>query len=147
MLFASSRDALKRALTGVAVEIQGSDYSEVAYEAGNVTFMSFILIDRTDNSLFYKCLRRQTAVPRLRIIFALPLQEWLPIASLLPFSLFCHAVAIYQRHNLVSARPGYLESSRQRVLSSNSHHFNDNLASPKPFYDGTRVDFRVSWNQ
>jgi len=33
MLFASSRDALKRALTGVAVEIQGSDYSEVSHAA------------------------------------------------------------------------------------------------------------------
>jgi cofilin len=37
MLYASSRDALKRALTGIAVEIQGSDYSEVSYETGNVT--------------------------------------------------------------------------------------------------------------
>jgi len=33
MLFASSRDALKRSLTGIAIEIQGSDLSEVAYEA------------------------------------------------------------------------------------------------------------------
>ncbi|KJA20159.1 hypothetical protein HYPSUDRAFT_68743 [Hypholoma sublateritium FD-334 SS-4] len=33
MVFASSRDGLKRSLTGVAVEIQGTDYSEVAYEA------------------------------------------------------------------------------------------------------------------
>ncbi|KAJ3513689.1 hypothetical protein NLJ89_g2803 [Agrocybe chaxingu] len=34
MVFASSRDALKRSLTGVAVEIQGTDFSEVAYESG-----------------------------------------------------------------------------------------------------------------
>ncbi|GLB38227.1 putative actin-binding proteins ADF family protein [Lyophyllum shimeji] len=33
MLFASSKDALRRALVGVAVEIQGTDYSEVAYES------------------------------------------------------------------------------------------------------------------
>jgi len=33
MLFASSRDALRRALVGVAVEIQGTDYSEVAFES------------------------------------------------------------------------------------------------------------------
>jgi len=33
MLFASSRDALKRALTGISVEIQGSDLSEVSYDA------------------------------------------------------------------------------------------------------------------
>jgi len=32
MLFASSRDALKRSLTGIAIEIQGSDLSEVSYE-------------------------------------------------------------------------------------------------------------------
>ncbi len=33
-MYASSRDALKRALTGVAVEVQGTDYGEVAYENG-----------------------------------------------------------------------------------------------------------------
>jgi hypothetical protein len=34
MLYASSREALRRALVGVAIEIQGTDYSEVAYESG-----------------------------------------------------------------------------------------------------------------
>ncbi|KAG5646522.1 cofilin [Asterophora parasitica] len=33
MLFASSKDALRRSLVGVAVEIQGTDYSEVAFES------------------------------------------------------------------------------------------------------------------
>jgi len=33
MLFASSKDALRRALVGVAVEVQGTDYSEVAFES------------------------------------------------------------------------------------------------------------------
>ncbi|KAF4577057.1 cofilin [Pleurotus pulmonarius] len=33
MLFASSKDALRRSLVGIALEIQGTDYSEVAYEA------------------------------------------------------------------------------------------------------------------
>ncbi|ESK95225.1 actin depolymerizing factor [Moniliophthora roreri MCA 2997] len=33
MLFASSKDALRRALVGIAVEIQGTDSSEVAYES------------------------------------------------------------------------------------------------------------------
>ena len=33
MLFASSKDALRRALVGIAVEIQGTEYSEVAYES------------------------------------------------------------------------------------------------------------------
>lgn len=32
MIYASSRDALRRALNGVAVDIQGADYSEVDYE-------------------------------------------------------------------------------------------------------------------
>jgi len=32
MLFASSRDALKRSLVGIAKEIQGTDYSEVDYD-------------------------------------------------------------------------------------------------------------------
>ncbi|KAJ7244967.1 actin depolymerizing factor [Mycena haematopus] len=33
MVFASSKDALRRSLDGIAVEIQGTDFSEVAYEA------------------------------------------------------------------------------------------------------------------
>ncbi|KAI8994228.1 recombinant Actophorin [Trametes punicea] len=32
MLFASSKDALRRSLVGIASEIQGTDYSEVAHE-------------------------------------------------------------------------------------------------------------------
>lgn len=32
MVYASSRDALRRALNGVAVDIQGADYSEVDYD-------------------------------------------------------------------------------------------------------------------
>lgn len=34
MVSASSRDALRRSLVGIAIEIQGTDYSEVAYETG-----------------------------------------------------------------------------------------------------------------
>ena len=34
MLFASSKDALRRSLVGIAAEIQGTDFSEVAYESG-----------------------------------------------------------------------------------------------------------------
>jgi cofilin len=33
MLFASSKDALRPSLLGISVDIQGSDYSEVAYES------------------------------------------------------------------------------------------------------------------
>ncbi|KAK0468055.1 actin depolymerizing factor [Desarmillaria tabescens] len=33
MLFASSKDALRRAFVGIAVEIQGTDFSEVAHES------------------------------------------------------------------------------------------------------------------
>ncbi|MFH8453916.1 actin-binding ADF family protein [Streptomyces fungicidicus] len=32
MAYASSKDMLRRALTGIAVEIQGTDFSEVAHE-------------------------------------------------------------------------------------------------------------------
>ncbi|KAF8478103.1 actin depolymerizing factor, partial [Russula ochroleuca] len=32
MVTASSRDALRRSLVGIAIEIQGTDYSEVAFE-------------------------------------------------------------------------------------------------------------------
>ncbi|KAK9474594.1 uncharacterized protein V1510DRAFT_411450 [Dipodascopsis tothii] len=33
MVYASSKDALRRSLNGIAVEIQGTDFSEVAYES------------------------------------------------------------------------------------------------------------------
>jgi len=33
MIYASSRDALRRALNGVAVDIQGADFSEVDYDS------------------------------------------------------------------------------------------------------------------
>lgn len=39
---ASSRDALRRTLVGVAVEIQGTEYSEVAYDTGaSLSFLFF----------------------------------------------------------------------------------------------------------
>ena len=34
MLFASSKDALRRSLVGIATEIQGTEFSEIAYESG-----------------------------------------------------------------------------------------------------------------
>jgi hypothetical protein len=34
MVAASSQDVLRRALVGIAVQIQGTDYSEVAHETG-----------------------------------------------------------------------------------------------------------------
>ena len=34
MLYASSKDALRRALVGIASEIQGTDHSEIAYAEG-----------------------------------------------------------------------------------------------------------------
>lgn len=33
MLYASSKDAIRKRLVGVAIEIQGTDLSEVSYEA------------------------------------------------------------------------------------------------------------------
>lgn len=37
MLYASSKDALRKALVGIAAEIQGTDLSEVSYDAGTLT--------------------------------------------------------------------------------------------------------------
>ncbi|KDN52042.1 hypothetical protein K437DRAFT_266906 [Tilletiaria anomala UBC 951] len=34
MLYASSKDAIRKSLTGIQTEIQGTDFSEVAYDAG-----------------------------------------------------------------------------------------------------------------
>lgn len=34
MLYASSKDALRRCFVGIAAEIQGTDMSEVAHETG-----------------------------------------------------------------------------------------------------------------
>lgn len=34
MLYASSKDALRKTLVGIAAEIQGTDYSEVDHETG-----------------------------------------------------------------------------------------------------------------
>lgn len=34
MLYASSRDALRRSLVGIATEVQGTALDEIAYEAG-----------------------------------------------------------------------------------------------------------------
>ena len=45
MLFASSKDALRRALVGIAAEIQGTDFSEVAHESGMSTSFTTPLLD------------------------------------------------------------------------------------------------------
>lgn len=41
MVYASSKDALRRALVGIASEIQGTDHSEIAYTEG--AFLSLLL--------------------------------------------------------------------------------------------------------
>lgn len=43
MLFASSRDALRRKLDGIAIEIQGTDSSEVSHETGLSAFPECVL--------------------------------------------------------------------------------------------------------
>ena len=42
MVFASSRDALKRALDGIAIELQGTDFGEVSHEVGESRSFPFI---------------------------------------------------------------------------------------------------------
>ena len=44
MLFASSKEALRRALVGIALEIQGTEASEVAYESGVYPTLSSALL-------------------------------------------------------------------------------------------------------
>ena len=39
MLFASSRDAIRRSLDGIALEIQGTDPTEVSYETSLLAFL------------------------------------------------------------------------------------------------------------
>lgn len=34
MLYASSKEALRRSLVGIATEFQGTDFSEIAHESG-----------------------------------------------------------------------------------------------------------------
>lgn len=57
MLYASSKDALRRALVGISTEIQGTDFSEVAYDAGTASAPPHA--DRTDE---IQCSTRSRAV-------------------------------------------------------------------------------------
>jgi len=41
MVYASSKDALRRSLNGIATEIQGTDFSEVAYQESKPKFRFF----------------------------------------------------------------------------------------------------------
>ncbi|KAF8349533.1 hypothetical protein F5887DRAFT_946645 [Amanita rubescens] len=44
MLFASSRDALRKALVGIPVEVQASDPSEISYETGTYSDVAAIRV-------------------------------------------------------------------------------------------------------
>jgi hypothetical protein len=58
MLFASSRDALRRSLVGIAVEIQGTDYSEVSWESGEIPLYPMnTLVDIYTSSVLDKASR------------------------------------------------------------------------------------------
>jgi Cofilin/tropomyosin-type actin-binding protein len=59
MVFASSRDALRRSLVGIAVEIQGTDDSEVAYETGAGFFSS--LASQLFHTILYQSWIKQSA--------------------------------------------------------------------------------------
>jgi len=43
MVYASSKDALRRALVGIAAEIQGTSSDEVEYETGEQNALAFVL--------------------------------------------------------------------------------------------------------
>ena len=56
MLYASSKDALRRALVGVASEIQGTDHSEIAYAEGRHSSRSLRFTASADSlSLAHAC--------------------------------------------------------------------------------------------
>jgi cofilin len=40
MIYASSKDALRKGLQGIGAELQGTEYAEVAYETGMSLFSS-----------------------------------------------------------------------------------------------------------
>ena len=44
MVFASSRDSLRRALVGIGAEIQGTEISEVEHAAGELQLLSYIAL-------------------------------------------------------------------------------------------------------
>jgi hypothetical protein len=75
-------------------------------------------------------------VPELRIIFRFS------FAGIASYRFVIAFFFILPRRCYLSEAQSRLRSSpifRKRVLSSNSHHFNDKLASPKSLFDGTRV--------
>lgn len=47
MLYASSKDSLRRALVGIASEIQGTDLDEIAYDNGASVLRTFNALDET----------------------------------------------------------------------------------------------------
>lgn len=65
MLYASSKDALRRSLVGVANEIQGTDSSEVAYDEGTLPpALARILAARVLTRVSAQSSTRSRAVPR-----------------------------------------------------------------------------------
>lgn len=53
MLFASSKEALRRSLVGIAVEIQGTEFSEVAFESGAYLVYICLSVARSCTSAVY----------------------------------------------------------------------------------------------
>jgi hypothetical protein len=86
MVYASSKDALRRALVGVGSEIQGTDYSEVAKETGAPLVFTLFLI-RALIILFpgSQWRRRSSAV---RMLVGLPGSQVATRSIHCPFRLF-----------------------------------------------------------
>jgi Cofilin/tropomyosin-type actin-binding protein len=53
MVFASSKDALRRSLVGIATEIQGTDFDEIAYETGMSLCIAWDSFDPKAVSYFF----------------------------------------------------------------------------------------------
>lgn len=65
MLFASSKDALRRSLVGIAAEVQGTEFSEIAHEIGEYPCASVSFPALNHN---FQSWRRSSAVLINRII-------------------------------------------------------------------------------
>lgn len=59
MVYASSKDALRKQLVGIAAEIQATSYDEITYDAGELTLKSCYLWMRTERSASLHCSPRQ----------------------------------------------------------------------------------------
>lgn len=90
MVYASSKDALRRSLDGIATEIQGTDFSEVAYQESTIKFLPFLSTECTDSVFLPQFSTRSPAEVHRRFGFELQCRPCSPILfSPFEIILFC----------------------------------------------------------